>query len=86
MTNGKRDYKKEYAHYAGKPSEIHKRVIRNHARALFEKAGLVHKGDGKDVDHVHPLDKGGSNDRTNLRVRSAHANRSFKRTSSNDMA
>lgn len=79
MTNGHRDYKKEYAHYAGKPSEIHKRVLRNHARRHMMELGLVHKGDHKDVDHIHPLSEGGSGRNTNLRVRSEHANRSYAR-------
>lgn len=77
---------KEYAHYAGKPSEIHKRVLRNRARAEFEKMGLVHKGDGKDVDHINPLSKGGSGGRGNLRVRSKHANRSYHRTATGAIA
>jgi hypothetical protein len=47
----------------------------------MEKAGLVHKGDGKDVDHRQPLSKGGTNARGNLRVSSASANRSFSRNS-----
>lgn len=50
------------------------------------KAGLVRKGDGKDVDHKRPIDKGGRNGRANLRVLSRSANRSFKRTRSADMA
>lgn len=79
MTNGKRDYKKEYKHYAGKPSEIHKRVLRNAARRVFEHLGLVHKGDNKDVDHIHPLSENGGTSRSNLRVLSAHRNRSFRR-------
>ena len=82
MTNGKRDYKKENRLYNSKPSEIRKRVLRNAARRVMEDAGLVHKGDGKDVDHKRPLSKGGSGSRSNLRVRSARANRSFRRTSS----
>lgn len=82
MTNGKRDYKKENRLYNSKPSEIRKRVLRNAARAELEKQGLVHKGDGKDVDHIRPLSKGGSGARSNLRVRDANANRSFKRTAS----
>ena len=45
------------------------------------KAGKVHPGDGKDVDHKKPLAKGGSNAKSNLRVRSESANRSFKRNS-----
>jgi hypothetical protein len=47
----------------------------------MEKEGLVHKGDGKDVDHKKPVSKGGSTVRSNLRVKSASANRSFARNS-----
>ena len=40
----------------------------------MEKLGLVKKGDGKHVDHIRPLSKGGSNGRKNLRVVSAKTN------------
>ena len=86
MTNGHRDYKKEYSHYAGQPSEIHKRVLRNHARRHLMDLGLVHKGDGKDVDHIHPLSLGGSGSNANIRVLSAHANRSYHRTAAGAIA
>ena len=86
MTGGKRDYKKENRLFNSKKKEIHKRVLRNAARREMMRLGLVKKGDNKDVDHIRPLDKGGSDARSNLRVRSAHSNRSFRRTSSNDMA
>jgi 5-methylcytosine-specific restriction endonuclease McrA len=43
------------------------------------KAGRVAKGDGKDVDHKVPLSKGGSTNKSNLKVTSVHANRSYKR-------
>jgi 5-methylcytosine-specific restriction endonuclease McrA len=33
------------------------------------KEGKVKKGDGKVVDHKKPLSKGGSNSRSNLRVK-----------------
>lgn len=46
----------------------------------MERAGLVRRGDGMDVDHVQPLAKGGSGGRGNLRVRSRSSNRSFDRT------
>lgn len=45
----------------------------------MEKAGKVHKGDGKDVDHKTPLSKGGKTTRSNLRVTSRSENRSFRR-------
>jgi hypothetical protein len=47
----------------------------------MEKAGLVHKGDGKDVDHKTPLSKGGKTTKSNLRVKSASDNRSYARKS-----
>lgn len=47
--------------------------------------GKVHKGDGKDVDHRVPLSKGGTDKRSNLRVRSAHDNRSFPRRKDSSM-
>ena len=47
---------------------------------MMAKEGMVHKGDGMDVDHVKPIVKGGSNSRRNVRVRSVSSNRSFART------
>lgn len=79
MTNGKRDYKKEVARYTSKPSVIKKRSEQNAARAEMEKAGKVHKGDGKAVDHIKPLSKGGSSERSNLRVVDNNVNSSFSR-------
>ena len=79
MKNGKRDYKREVALYTSKPSVVKKRTEQNAARAEMAKKGLVHKGDGKDVDHVKPLSKGGTNSRSNLRVVPASSNRSFSR-------
>ena len=46
----------------------------------MEKAGVVHQGDGKDVDHKRPLVKGGGTSRANLRIRDRSRNRSFPRT------
>jgi len=74
-----RDYKHEYATYQGKPEQIKNRAKRNAARAEMVKEGRAHKGDGKDVDHKVPLSKGGSAGKSNLRVKSVHANRSYKR-------
>jgi hypothetical protein len=45
----------------------------------MEKAGKVHKGDGKDVDHKTPLSKGGTNAKSNLRVVDRSTNTSFSR-------
>lgn len=76
-----RDYKKEYANYDGTEMVKKKRAERNKARRIMERAGVVHKGDGKDVDHKKPLSKGGTTVISNLRAKPASANRSFKRKS-----
>ena len=80
-----RNYKKEYANYQGKPEQIKNRAQRNSARAELMKAGVVHKGDGKDVDHKTPIIRRGTNARGNLRAQSKSANRSFARTRSAKM-
>lgn len=58
---------------------------RKRLRRQFEKAGKVHEGDGKDVDHKTPLSKGGSNSKSNGRVVSASNNRSFPRNPDGSM-
>lgn len=78
-----RDYKKEYREYHGRPEQIRHRAQRNEARREMEKKGLVRKGDGKDVDHKKPIDRGGTNDDSNLRVLSRAKNRGYRRDSKN---
>ena len=80
QSRAKRNYRQEYDRYQGKPEQIANRAERNAARATMEKEGRVHKGDGMDVDHKRPIVKGGSNDRSNLRVKTDNANRSYART------
>lgn len=72
----------EYQNYQGRPEQIANRAKRNAARAEMEKKGLVHKGDGKDVDHKTPIVKGGGNGAGNLRAVPKSQNRSFARTKS----
>ena len=72
----KRDYKKEYRNYHGKAKQRKERAARTAARELMKKKGRVKKGDGKDIDHKHPLRNGGSKGINNLRVRSKSSNRS----------
>ncbi len=74
-----RNYAKEYSDFHGKPEQIKKRAARVKARRIMEKEGAVTKGDGKDVDHKVPLRKGGSTERSNLRVRSVKSNRGDKK-------
>jgi hypothetical protein len=80
-----RNYKSEYANYDGTPAVKKKRAQRNKARRMLEREGVVHKGDGLDVDHVTPLSKGGTSTRSNLRAKPAAANRAYKRKSDGSM-
>ena len=72
----KRNYKKEYANYHGKPAQIKRRNARNAARNKLKKAGV--NVAGKDVAHRNgnPRD----NRRKNLAVKTASQNRSYART------
>ena len=70
-TKRKRNYKKEYSDYHGKPKQRKARSLRNKARRKLR----LKVGDGKEVDHKKPLSKGGSNRRGNIRVTSRKANR-----------
>ena len=72
----KRNYKKEYANYQGKPAQKVNRAKRNAARNSLKKAGV--QVAGKDVAHRNgnPRD----NRRKNLTVKPASQNRSYART------
>lgn len=68
------------ATYQAKPENVEKRVDRNRARREALREGLVKKGDGKEIDHKVPLDKGGSDGKSNRRVVSASENRAWRKT------
>lgn len=72
--------KKADNEYQARPEQVKKRVARNKARRHALKAGLVKKGDGKDVHHKKPLDAGGTNSKSNLSVTSEKENRSWRKT------
>ena len=85
MTNGKRDYKKENRLYNSKPEQIKARSERTTLRRQANATGVTHKGDGKDLDHIKPLSKGGANKMSNARVVSQNANRSFSRNANGSL-
>ena len=73
-----RNYKQEAN--TESPLRRKKRTMRNKARRMASKAGLVKKGDNKDVHH---RDGNAMNTtRGNLSVKTASKNRSFPRTES----
>lgn len=74
----KRDYKKEYAEYQGKPEQIAKRSARNKARREYEK-DHGNLPSNVDVDHKTPVKNGGSNDKSNLRAVSESRNSGWRK-------
>lgn len=81
---GARERSKEYYEkYHASPKAKKQRAARNKARREAEREGKVQKGDGKEVDHIKPLSKGGGNEKSNRRVVSRKKNRSYKRDAKN---
>jgi hypothetical protein len=80
-----RDYKAEYAKYQGTDEQKKNRAKRNAARRQMMREGKVSKGDGKHVNHVTPLSKGGGNGKGNLTVKDAGENFSYSRTKTGAM-
>lgn len=67
------------AKYNAKPAQKKRRAQRNKARAIEVKAGRVHKGDGKDVDHVNG--NTANEAPSNLRILKESVNRHYNRRS-----
>ena len=76
MAKKKRNYRKEYDNYHSQPEQKKKRAQRNKARRKMAKAGLVKKGDGKDVHHKNG--NASDNRKSNLAIMSKSKNRSRK--------
>jgi len=71
--NPNRDYQKETA-YENRPEQVKRREARNAARRKAMKEGKVHKGDGKELDHVG-FHRTGSLENVPTKVVSQRANR-----------
>ena len=69
--NKKRNYRDEYDKFQSSTKSKKDRAERNRAR---REAGLG-VGDGREVDHVKPLAKGGSYSASNRRIVPKHMNR-----------
>ena len=62
--------------FNGTEEQKKRRVQRNTARRRMEKAGKVHKGDGREIDHIKHKARGKlNNSPSNLRVIGRTANR-----------
>lgn len=73
-----RNYRKEYLRDHASPAQRKARSKRVLARRKLEKELGKKALRGKDVDHIKPLSKGGTNARSNLRVTSVKFNRGRK--------
>lgn len=81
MARKKRDYKKEYREYHALPAQKKRRADRNAARRKAEDRGAVHKGDGKEVDHLGSHRTGRlKNVKTRVVSRAANRKRQPKRS------
>ena len=69
----------EYARYQSSKKAKRDRASRNTARRRAEREGRVHKGDGKEVDHIDSNPR--HNSSSNLRVVSRRTNRAKKENS-----
>lgn len=76
--NKPRPYKKEWKQQQDR-NEKPARATRERARYELDKKGVDRKG--KDIDHIKPVSKGGTNTKKNIRLVSPSSNRSFKRNS-----
>ena len=64
--------------YNAQPENVAKRVANNAARREAIRQGKAKVGDGKDVDHKTPQDRGGGNTPSNLRVVDQKTNRGWR--------
>lgn len=85
--NKQRSYKREWEKQQER-DEKKLRAARERARYHMDKNGVdknkngkADRREGKDIDHIQPLSKGGTNSKSNLRVVKPSTNRSFSRNS-----
>lgn len=73
-----RNYHKDWlAEKARGDKALKTKLARQRARRQFDKDGI--NRDGMDIDHKVPASKGGTNAKSNLRLRTPSQNRSFDR-------
>jgi 5-methylcytosine-specific restriction endonuclease McrA len=70
---------KHYREYGSKPEILARQVKRVQARREMVKKYGEAALKGKDIDHKTPLDRGGSNSPSNLRIVDPKTNRGWKK-------
>lgn len=76
-----RDYRKEYDEYHKKPEQKKRRAQRNKANRKAKREGRIHKGDGKEVDHLGSHRRGSlASVPTRITSRAANRRRQPKRS------
>jgi hypothetical protein len=78
MSKSGRVYSEYDKKYQADPKQVRKRVLRNKARREMLRIHGKKALKGKDIDHKKALEDGGTGARSNLRIRSASANRADK--------
>lgn len=78
MSKSGRVYSEYDKKYQARPEQVRKRVLRNKARREMLRIHGKEALKGKDIDHKKALSAGGTGARSNLRIRSASANRADK--------
>lgn len=71
----------EHEQFQSSPEAKKANSARVSARKKAIRKGIVHKGDGRELDHIKGLADGGSNSSSNIRVVSRTYNRSRKQAS-----
>lgn len=74
--NKPRPYKKEYQQQLRR-NEVPKQMKRQEARRTLDAKGIDRTG--KEIDHITPISKGGTNAPSNLRLVAPNKNHSFSR-------
>jgi 5-methylcytosine-specific restriction endonuclease McrA len=68
--------------YNDRPEMRRRNALQKKAWRAEVKAGRIHPGDGKAVDHIKALDGGGGNEKSNLRVIPATKNKGWRKGTS----
>lgn len=73
-----RNYKKEWQNEKKRgKAALKTKLARQNARRMYDREGIDREG--MDIDHKVPASKGGTNAKSNLRLRTPSQNRSFDR-------